>query len=82
MTAGFAGMIGTYILGPRLGFFRQKAPPKGTFEYTRQHYKKQESKFGLLKKRCDQMILEFEVLSSSIPIEDSIALGSSSQSGT
>ena len=70
MTAGFAGMIGTYILGPRIGFFRQKAPPKGTFEYTRQQHKKQESKFGLLTKHCDQMIQEFELLSRSIPIED------------
>ena len=35
MTAGFAGMIGAYILGPRLGYFKNRTPDRGTFEYAR-----------------------------------------------
>ena len=35
MTSGLAGMIGTYILGARLGIFKDVQPVKGTFEYTR-----------------------------------------------
>ena len=37
MSAGFAGMIGTYILGPRIGFFNKKNQMhnKGSFEFSR-----------------------------------------------
>ena len=35
MTAGLAGLIGTIILGPRIGFFEGKDVPKTSFEYIR-----------------------------------------------
>ena len=33
LTAGLAGGIGTYILGPRIGFFQNRNVRKGSFEY-------------------------------------------------
>ena len=38
MTAGFAAMIGTYFLGPRLGYFKQRVPDRGSFEYSRMQH--------------------------------------------
>ena len=35
LSAGLAGMIGTTILGPRIGFFRNKAPSQNSFEHAR-----------------------------------------------
>jgi Amt family ammonium transporter len=37
MTAGCAALIGNYILGPRLGFFKVKTPEKKSFAFTRNH---------------------------------------------
>ena len=34
MTAGFAGIIGTVIMGPRIGFFKIKAPLNDSIEYS------------------------------------------------
>ena len=34
MTAGFAGMIGAYILGPRLGYFKNRTPDRKSFQNT------------------------------------------------
>ena len=35
MTAGFSGMIGNYILGPRLGIFKNRTPERKSFSFTR-----------------------------------------------
>ena len=37
LTAGVSGLIGTVIIGPRIGF-QNVEPRKGTFGYTRQLY--------------------------------------------
>ena len=44
MTAGFAGLVGTYLLGPRLGYFSKKSLSQGSFEYTRMQHSKYENK--------------------------------------
>ena len=35
MSAGCAGFVGTFILGPRIGFFKGKNVSKSGFEYVR-----------------------------------------------
>ena len=35
LTAGISGMTGTVLLGPRLGYFKNKSPIKSSFEYAR-----------------------------------------------
>lgn len=55
MTAGFAGMIGTILLGPRVGFFRKKIQSKYSFESARRHYDYEVKKIDELKARLVYM---------------------------
>ena len=58
MTAGLAGMVGTIIIGPRIGFFRKKDPSKDSFEYARMQQEKHEEKICKATKTRDQMLVE------------------------
>lgn len=44
MTAGLAGLIGTIMLGPRIGFFEGKDVPKTSFEYIRARQRLEQEK--------------------------------------
>ena len=67
LTSGFAGMIGTYILGPRIGVFKDKTPKKGSFEYTRQLYKNQQQELNKLAKKAEEMRHQCTLLSGELP---------------
>ena len=58
MTSGLAGMIGTYILGPRLGIFKDATPAKGTFEYTRRELSRRHEYTHNLERKLKALTLE------------------------
>ena len=59
MTAGLAGMVGTTIIGPRIGFFRKRNPSKDSFDYARMQQEKHEEKVFKATKTRDQMLVEY-----------------------
>ena len=60
LTSGLAGMVGTYILGPRLGMFNTKTPQKGSFEFTRIAYKNQQHELSKLENKIEEMKEEYK----------------------
>ena len=63
MTAGCAALIGNYILGPRLSYFKVKTPEKKSFASTRnQLYKSQQNDIKLQKqlKQAQHEIMELQ----------------------
>ena len=60
-------MIGTYILGPRLGMFNTKTPQKGSFEFTRIAYKNQQHELSKLENKIEEMKEEYKSIAAPHP---------------
>ena len=66
MTAGFAGMIGTYILGPRIGFFKNKDHDPGSFEFNREMLQRQQDNLTRLQESLTHLHKEVQDFQEAI----------------
>ena len=60
MAAGLAGMIGTTMLGARIGFYKNKTPSQNSFEHARIQQTRREEALKVLMKTRDVLLVDFQ----------------------